>query len=130
MAGVDDPSISAASDDGMKLPGGDKAVVSERKIRALLSRMHPVGRHKAVWLAACGFESTRWTPLAEAIRHHAADHDVAAAEQSPLGVRYVVEGPLVTPDGRNPPARSIWFVEQGSARPQFVTLYPVRRGEP
>jgi hypothetical protein len=115
----------------MKLPGLSEAVVSEHKIKAyLLSPTHPVGRHKAVWLTACGFAATRWTTLADAIRLHATAHDVATVEQSPFGARYVIEGSLVTPDGRNPIARSVWFIERGSKRPQFVTLYSVRRGEP
>ena len=85
----------------MKLPGRGRAMVSERKI---------TGRHKAVWLMAFGFTRTRWIDLAEALRLH--------------------EGSLVTPDRRNPIARSVWFIEDGTDRPRFVTLYPVRRGEP
>jgi hypothetical protein len=114
----------------MRLPGRDKAVVSERKIRAyLLSSRHPVGRHKAVWLMAFGFVPKRWAELEGALRRHAAAHDVTAVERSAFGSRYVVEGTLVTPDRRNPVARSVWFVAHGTERPRFVTLYPVRRGE-
>lgn len=115
----------------MKLRGFDIVVVSEQKVSGyLLSPSHSAGRHKAVWLRAFGFVSTRWTELAAALRLHAAAHDVTAVDRSAFGIRYVLEGPLMTPDGRNPLARSVWFIEAGSDRPQFVTLYPLRRGEP
>jgi len=112
---------------GMKLPGAARVVVSEQKVRSyLLSRTHPSGRHKAVWLIAHGFAPEGWSVLVEALRLHAATNEVASDEESPFGRRYVVEGALVTPDGRNPLARSVWFVETGHDTPQFVTLYPLR----
>jgi hypothetical protein len=111
----------------MKLPGRDDAVVSERKVRSyLLSSTHPVGRYKAAWLTAFGFVAATWRNLVEALENHADACEVATVERSPFGTRYVLEGPLMTPDGRNPPARSVWFIEDGSDRPQFVTLYPLR----
>jgi len=66
--------------------------------------------------------------LAEALRLHAATHELGRVEESPFGTRYVVEGPLVTPDGRNPPVRSVWFIEAGEDTPQLVTVYPLRGG--
>jgi hypothetical protein len=114
----------------MTLPAGDNAIVAERKIRGyLLSSTHPAGRHKAAWLMAFGFGPAQWSRLVEALRRHAVAHEVVAVERTPFGTRYVLEGPLVTPDRRNPLARSVWFVEDGTDRPRFVTLYPVRRGE-
>jgi hypothetical protein len=111
----------------VKLPGSEKAVVAERKISGyLLSLRHPTGRNKALWLTEYGF-----TPetLGEALRHHAAAHDVARIEESPFGKRFVIEGTLVTLDGRNPPVRSIWFIETGDDAPRLVTLYPLRRSD-
>jgi hypothetical protein len=99
----------------MKLPGLPKAAASERKMTAyLLSRTHPTGRHKAEWLIGHGFAPEAWTLLAEALRRHAAMHEVAAVEESPFGTRYVVEGTLVTPDGRNPLVRAV--VHRGGYR--------------
>lgn len=115
----------------MRLPGLDHAVVTERKVtRYLLAVDHPTGRHKALWLMAHGFRLEAWEVLVEAIKRHAFIHEVLRAEGSPFGNRYVVEGPFMTPDGRDPPARSIWFVEAGGYAPLFVTVYPVRRSGP
>jgi len=41
----------------------------------------------------------------------------------------VIEGVLVTPDGRDPLVRSVWFIEAGVDEPQFVTVYPRRGGD-
>jgi hypothetical protein len=112
------------------LPGLDDAIIAERKIiRYLLALEHAAGRHKALWLLAHGFRADAWGMLAAAIRHHAETHEVARVEDSPFGKRYVIEGSLVTPDGRNPLVRTVWFIEEGDDRPQLVTAYPLR-GDP
>jgi hypothetical protein len=107
----------------------NRAAVAERKVRDyLLSRTHPTGRHKAVWLLAHGFTPEAWAMVAEALKLHAAAHEVTSVEESPFGTRYVVEGELVTPDGHNPLARTVWFIEAGEDIPRFVTVYPLRGG--
>ena len=58
---------------------------------------------------------------------HATRHEVAAIEESPFGTRYVVDGIMSTPDGREPRVRSVWFIEAGESVPRFVTAYPLRR---
>lgn len=58
---------------------------------------------------------------------HAAEHDVARAESSPFGTRYVVEGIMNAPDGRAPLIRSIWFIERAETIPRFVSAYPLKR---
>ena len=64
---------------------------------------------------------------AEALRSHGAICEVAKVENSPFGVRYILEGELATPDGRNPVVRSVWFIERGEYAPKLVTVYPVGR---
>ena len=111
----------------MQLPGLFRATVPERKaVRYLLARNHPTGRYKALWLFSHGFSTEDWEVLASALRRHAATHQVARIEDSVFGKCYVIEGSLMTPDGRNPLARSVWFIESGDNRPQLVTVYPLR----
>jgi hypothetical protein len=50
---------------------------------------------------------------------------VAQHEETSFGIKYVIEGPLTTPDGRAPIVRSVWFVETGRDRPRFITAYPL-----
>ena len=63
------------------------------------------------------------------LRRHAADYEVARTENSPFGARYVVEGIMATPDGRDPLVRTVWFVDTGAETPRFVTAYPLEAEE-
>ena len=112
----------------MKLPNRFAIEVSQRKIEGyLLSSSHPAGRSKAAFFRRCGFSRSDWTTLATALRRHADEHEVAKAEATSFGVRYIIDGPLSSPDGRLPLVRSVWFIEQDEPIPRFVTAYPLRR---
>lgn len=93
----------------------------------LLSADHPDGRSKAAFFLDFGFDDANWQALAEALRDHGADHEVTDAKASDHGVLYCVDGRLATPDGRNPLARTVWLIEQGSRAPRLITAYPLRR---
>jgi uncharacterized protein DUF6883 len=112
----------------MKIPNFQNAVVSERKlVRYLMSVSHPHGRHKAVFFGAFGFFAANWQDLAEALLKHAAEHEVTRVEESPFGIRYIVEGNLVAPNGRTPLIRAVWFIETGQQVARFVTAYPLEK---
>jgi hypothetical protein len=63
--------------------------------------------------------------MASALRVHAEQNDVAGAEETEFGSRYIVEGPLRAPDGWAPTVRVVWFIKQGNDRPRLVTVYPL-----
>lgn len=112
----------------MKLPNYEYAVVPEAKIvRYLLDLSHPVGRSKAIFFLRFGFTLDKWEIMAQAFIAHISDHDLTGVEITEDGQRYIVDGILHTPDGRNPFVRSIWFLETGTAVPRFVTSYPVKK---
>ncbi len=114
----------------MRLPHYQEAIVPEGKITGyLLSLSHPDGRSKARFFFRFGFTPEAWEVLAEALRRHAAGHPVAGIEASPFGTRYVIEGIISAPDGREPLIRVVWFVETGEQIPRFVTAYPLSRSE-
>jgi hypothetical protein len=111
----------------MKLPNLAQATVPEEKITGyLLSSTHRDGKHKAAFFMLFGFRLEAWQELATALLNHARQHDVVREEPSPFGMRYVVEGPLLAPDGRSPNVRAVWFIETGHGQPRFVTAYPLR----
>ena len=113
----------------MKLPNAERAVVPQQKIAGyLLSISHRDGHSKAAFFLRFGFSANVWQGLAEASRPHAIDHEINAVEDSPFGTRYVIEGVILSPDGRNPTIRSVWFIEAGEEAPRFVTAYPLVRG--
>ena len=112
----------------MKLPNCQNARIPQRKLtHYLLSDSHRNGKHKAAFFARYGFSARDWHVLAMALGEHATRHEVAAIEESPFGTRYVVDGIMSTPDGREPKVRSVWFIEAGESVPRFVTAYPLRR---
>lgn len=112
----------------MRLPNAAQAVVPQQKITGyLLSFSHRDGRDKATFFSRFGFSASDWPALATALRQHAIDHGVSKIEDSPFGTRYVIEGPIITPDKRNPAVRSVWFIETGEEIPRFVTAYPLPR---
>lgn len=113
----------------MKLPNHLHTQVPKAKITEyLLSTAHREGKGKAIFFLRFGFSVDTWQDLADALRDHAARHDVTLVEQTPFGMRYVVEGSMQTPDGRKPLIRSVWFIETGEDIPRFVTAYPLARG--
>ncbi|MBZ0305136.1 MAG: hypothetical protein K8I82_03620, partial [Anaerolineae bacterium] len=102
----------------MKLPNAIKAVVPESKIKNyLLSETHDKGKDKAVFFTSFGFVLEGWEVLAQALLQHAANYEVTKMVESEYGMRYVIEGRLQTPDGRNPDIRSVWFIDMDDIIP-------------
>ncbi|HEX8734437.1 MAG TPA: hypothetical protein VF721_03890 [Pyrinomonadaceae bacterium] len=111
----------------MKLPNHDKAIIAREKIvDYLLSFVHKDGRSKAEFFTRFGFTVEHWEVLADALKFHAAEHEVIKTETSPFGMRYIIEGELSTPDRRNPSVRSVWFIENDSDAPHLATAYPLK----
>ena len=96
----------------------------------LLSDIHVVGRHKAVVFRSLGFAVENWGILAQFLKQHAVDNDVAKVEPSAFGNRFVVEGIMELEDGRRPWLRTVWFLRHEESIPRFVTAYPSKPGNP
>lgn len=111
----------------MKLPHHEQATVSERRVtHYLLSYTHPAGRSKARYFNGHGFSADAWQTFADALRRHAADNDVVEVRHTPHGVSYTVEGELMTPTGKRPQIRAVWFQDLGEQTPHLVTAYPLK----
>ena len=101
----------------MKLPLVNEAEVPRAKIvQYLLNPNHRSGKSKARFFTGHGYAAERWQELAETLRTHARENEVAKEETTPLGVRLVVEGPLTLRDGAVAEIRSVWFIESGDGR--------------
>lgn len=108
------------------LSGLKNAIVDEDNIKHyLLSTEHPTGRAKAQFFMAFGFSVDAWATLRDALLQHAENNEVGDEVVTQFGTKYQVDGPLATPDGRNPQVRAIWFVANDEKEPRFVTAYPV-----
>ncbi|MBI2940688.1 MAG: hypothetical protein HYY04_09660 [Chloroflexi bacterium] len=110
----------------MKLPNRENASVSPQKLEAyLLSETHAVGRFKARFLGALGFDETNMDMLERGLLVIAHTEEVTNVVSSPYGTKYVLGGPLQTPADSQVQIRTVWIVDAGQDRPRFVTAYPV-----
>ena len=115
----------------MKLPHADRPEISKAKVvQYLLSLTHRAGKGKAEFFLAHGFTVSTWEELATGLQQHAIANVVVAQEGTAYGTRYVIEGPLVAPNGRELQVRTVWFIDEGGRAPRFVTAYPLKRRTP
>jgi len=109
----------------VSLPNAGAALIERSKIAEyLLSAAHPVGRFKAVFFRALGFNAAAWPDLRDAILTVA--QTGAATELPPtlFGRRFEVRGTLVGPSGGAARIVTAWIVRSDEDFPRFVTAYP------
>lgn len=111
----------------MQLPFIDSLRVDESKITHYLLN-EVTSRGKAAFFMRLGFRVERWHILAEALKAHARDNPITSIVDSPYGRRYSVEGPIETPDKRDPQplVRAVWIIEKLSQAPRLITAYPAQ----
>ncbi len=112
----------------MGLPNRDKAYIPLSKLTAyLLSETHAVGRSKARFFRAIGFNEANVVMLEQSLLTIARSGAVVEVGQSPYGTKYIIDGGLATPNGVPAEVRTVWIVEVDDVRPRFVTAYPASR---
>jgi len=108
----------------MNLPNRENATIPEAKITEyLLSDSHRDGQHKAAFFRRFGYSLSAWQRLRDDLLDHS-KYEVSKVESSPFGTRYVIEGIIQAPDGRQPRIRTVWFIENDSDAPRLATAYP------
>ena len=109
----------------MKLPGADRAIVEEAKVRDyLLSPEHPVGRFKAAFFASMGYTRQSWELLEQDLVSIATSEEATLGQPNSFGQKYEVRGRIEGPTGRRFEVVTVWIVLNGEAAPRFVTAYP------
>jgi hypothetical protein len=109
----------------MDLPNRNRAYVPREKLtNYLLSETHPVGKSKAKFFRALGFDDSQVGQLEQELLAIAHSQQVDEEEATPHGVKYAIEGPLHTPGGNVVRIRTVWIVEGNETNPRFVTAYP------
>ncbi len=110
----------------MKLPNREKAYIPPAKVQDyLLSNIHSVGRWKAKFFRAHGFDETHKSVLTQQLMNIIHSEEVKDIIPSPHGIKYIIEGALETPVGSLVKIRTVWIVDEGQDRPRFVTAYPL-----
>ncbi len=108
-----------------RLPHAEKAYVPQGKIEDyLLSPTHTVGRAKAAFFATVGFSPSDPAALERGLLSIARHGEVTQQVSTEYGTKYVVDGWLHTPSGRQVAVRTVWIVEWGHSAPRLVTAYP------
>ena len=114
----------------MKVPRADRAVVPEAKVyEYLLSPTHPLGRHKARLFARLGYSLASGQRLIDDLLHIVRTQPVVERIETPYGVKYVVDGEVISPAGERYRLRSVWVIEHNLNFPRLVTAYPLFRQE-
>jgi hypothetical protein len=109
----------------VKLPHRENAYIPPPKLTDyLLSDAHPVGRSKARFFRAVGFDETNVAVLEQRLIALAQTEEVKEAVTTPHGTKYVIEGALPTPAGGTVQVRTVWIIEAVQTRPRFITAYP------
>ena len=109
----------------MRLPNARYAQIEKEKVTDyLLSTTNPSGRSKAEFFYRFGFRVDQWQNLADALRVQGTSHEVVRIVEISYGIKYVVDGSIATPDGRNPCVRTVWQIDRGRDYPRFITAYP------
>ena len=108
----------------MRLPNAHLAIVEEQKVIGyLLNPAHRSGASKAHFFLQFGFRLDAWGTLADALREHGRHCEVSGERETGFGPRYDVNGPLKTPDGRNPQVRTVWQIDHDHVAPRLITAY-------
>ena len=109
----------------MELPNSQAAVVEDAKITDyLLNPEHPRGQSKTEFFVRFGFQRGQTEAFRLALLEHAATNPVVDTSQSDYGVTYIIEGPIQSPDGRDPIIRTVWQIDTGESAPRLITAYP------
>ena len=107
-------------------PDFSKAFIGRAKTRDyLLAPKHAKGQSKAKFFLNGGFEGERWELLERALIEHAQAHPVSRVSRGAFGVKYTIDGELVTPSGRKARVRTVWMIPDTTLQLGFVTSYPL-----
>jgi len=109
----------------MMIPNAAHCIIESEKVRDyLLNLAHPAGKGKAAFFVAMGFRQSEWELLAKALHRLIQHSPITITMTSRHGQKYIVDGPLVTPNGQLPLIRTVWVVDTGTDRPRLITAYP------
>jgi hypothetical protein len=110
--------------EGMKLPGGNHAIVDRTKlIDYCLNEHHPRGKHKArVFSSVLGLTAEDAGVLRAALLRAAVTENAVPVAFDRFGQRYVIDFQMNGPRGSGL-VRSIWILRTGEKFPRMASCY-------
>ncbi len=109
-------------------PDWELAIVDKAKIvNYLLNITKSPGSAKARFFLAFGFRTNRWEIMTIALKKHAKSNVLVKTSESVFGEKFEIEGPIQSPDGRNPRIVTVWQVDKEHLAPRLITAYPYKK---
>jgi len=110
----------------MKLPDFFELHIEKEKITEyLLNIRHPDGMSKANFFMNFGFTKENWKLFSVNLIKMCYIYEIQDQENTNYGTKFIFEGKINTPDGRNPEIKTIWFVPKNDNIAKLVTAYPL-----
>ena len=111
----------------MKLPYRKRAILPLEKLtKYVLSETHAVGKLKAKFFRAVGFNETNISLFKKSLLNIAVTEEVKSVAVSLHGKKYIIDGKIKTPKGKAVCIRTVWIIEPGRKKtPRFITTYPL-----
>lgn len=110
----------------MKLPNSDKAKVEESKIRDyLLNTEHKDGANKAIFFIQQGYSIKHLDIFIKDLVNHAQRCNLIKTEETYFGMKYIIEGVIMSPKGNKIGIRTVWIVENDKKTPILITAYAI-----
>ena len=110
----------------MKMPGCERAVVDMAKVSEyLLNAEHPDNGGKAQFFFSLGFSRASCQVLIDSLGSVAVTGAVVKTVETPHGSKYIIDGRIASPAGREAGLRTVWVVDRGQQSPRLVTAYPL-----
>ena len=105
---------------------GPRIGIKKDKLVLYLLDLNGKDPSRAKYFLGRGFTAQNWFQLADALAQHAFDHWPGRVIRVSYGVKHVITGTMVCPDGSTPDVLSVWKVETGDTVASLVTAYPNR----
>ena len=107
------------------IPYAENAIVDTEKIRGyILSFSHPMGRFKATVFQKLGYSTENGELLETILKEIISSNAVEKIEDTEYGRKYIVEGSIMSPSGKNVHLVTVWIILKEEKFPRFITVYP------
>ena len=90
----------------------------------MISETHPVGKWKAKIFQSHGYTQKNIDSLRDGLLSIANEEEVNDIINTIYGTKYIINGNLKTPSGKELNVKTIWIIDTGQEIPRFVTAYP------
>jgi hypothetical protein len=107
----------------VKLTNSENAFIAKEKILDyLLDEENSKG--KSIFFNLFGYFKDNFEDLAIDLIKLASSGEVSEIEQTKFGLKFIISGNIIAPNGRSIVMTSVWIIKSNEDFPRFVTAYP------